>query len=131
MCSAVQRLPVFDLRTSSYRLNRMEKGEQSQNLPEAAMPTRPGMNLKSPSKEDLEMAQSLYEHAQGGRPNLPPVAQHIRNSLSPAEERRSPVSTSSTSEQPYETAGSDREQSYAPTIVGVDAVPSGQVCTYV
>ena len=87
------------------------------------------MASKEPSQEELEVAQSLHEHSKSARNLPPPPVQQSRNSQSPFEERTSPASTSSAFEQTYDVGGSDREQSYAPTIAGSESARSGQVCS--
>lgn len=96
---------------------------------EDILPMRPGLTPRELSREDIELAESLVGHAQGNRNNTQQAGQYPRGSQSPFEERNSPISSSATSEQNYETPGSDRDQSYAPlTSFGPGSVPSGQVC---
>jgi len=107
----------------------MEKNGSAAQSANSGPPARPTMASKQPSKEELEAAQSLHEHSKEAR-NLQQPPQQIRKSQSPhLDDRTSPASTSSFSEETYDVVGSDREQSYAPTIAGSESAPTGQVCS--
>lgn len=108
----------------------MDEDSTSARSAANSLPARPTLATKEPSQEELEVAQSLQEHAKSARNmQIQQPTQQIRKSLSPFEDRTSPASTSSLSGEVYDVVGSDREQSYAPTIAGSDTAPSGQVCS--
>jgi hypothetical protein len=128
MCTVVQRFPVTDFR-SDHPFTNMAEGTEASSSSSTSIPARPGMLLKEPSKEDLEVAQSLYEHSQAARTNLTPMPQYVRASQSPRAEGNSPRSVSSVPEPNLEAGGSDGEQSViARSVAGSDTTPSGQVC---
>ena len=133
MCAVVHQLPAIGFK-SDHPCNIMdERREPSpQRRKQDTLPMRPGLSSGEPSKDDMELAQNLDGHAQGTRDNEQQPGQYPRGSHSPLREMSSPMSTSSTSDQNYDTPGSDREQIYAPvTSFGPDSVPSGQVCRWV
>lgn len=129
MSAAVQSFPVTGFRSNHPFSKMSERAGSSPSRRKDVLPMRPGLTSREPSKEDIELAESLIGHAQGNRNTTQQAGQYPRGSQSPFEERHSPMSTSSTSDQNYDTPGSDRDQSYAPlTSFGPGSVPNGQVC---
>ena len=130
MCSAVSRLPVADL-GSDHRFSIMSEGSTPPQRGENNIPVRTNLPSREPSREDLELVQSLLGHSQSIRHSHDEQpSQASRSTPSPAYEPQSPMSTSPASDQMRQgTPRSDREQSYtpAPSIIS-DSVQSGQVC---
>jgi GATA-binding protein len=137
MCCVTRKIPVTDLR-SDHPFDKMSDRESSSpQRRRETFPVRSALPSREPSKEDMELAQSLVGHAQGSRTNLAPQnEQNIRGSTSPAYEVQSRISTSPASEQmrqvtpgPTSTERNQQDQSYAPfSSSQSDSVPSGQLC---
>jgi len=137
MCCVTRQTPVADLR-SDHSFDKMSDRESSPlQRRRETFPVRSALPSREPSKEDMELAQSLVGHAQGSRTSLAPQnQQNIRGSPSPAREVQSQTSTSPASEQmcqvtpgPTSAERNQQDRSYAPASSSQsDSVPSGQVC---
>lgn len=116
---------------SNHPFGNMSDRDSSQQRREETFPLRTALPARERSREEIELAQQLLGHSQGGR-------DVSGDSPSPRYDAQRPPSTSPSVDRLRQaTPGSAteevglREQSFAPMSSQSDTGPSGQVCRYV
>lgn len=136
MCCVVRHNSGTDFMSdhpmSNHPFGNMNDRDSSQQRKEETFPLRTALPARERSREEIELAQQLLGHSQGGRDvsgdsPSPRYDAQRPPSTSPSVDRLRQATPGSTTDE----AG-QREQSFAPMSSSQsDTGPSGQVCRYV